>query len=204
MPLDFYTLRQANIARLPEFKNKHGEPAHSKADGSDWSPAQWLEAVVGELGEYANKHKKFVRGDFTKGEFDKEAADELADVLIYLDLLAFQLGIDLGKATIKKWNEVSARVGTNLRIAQSGASFYRERISRVGNKDTDCRDCKYCGMDMDMDPFCVHPSVLKTNQYGSNVSVVRGAQLGDERVKLPHYGLCGLNAVLFEKRDRPR
>lgn len=30
----------------------------------------------------------------------------------------------------------------------------------------DCRDCDYSGMDMDMDPFCVHPNVLKEHPYG--------------------------------------
>ena len=65
IPLTFDTLRKANIARLPEFKNSKGEPAHSKSDGSDWSPAQWLQAVIGELGEYANVMKKVERGDLT-------------------------------------------------------------------------------------------------------------------------------------------
>jgi NTP pyrophosphatase (non-canonical NTP hydrolase) len=116
--LTFAALRDANRARLPQFKNRHGEPAHSKADGSDWTPAQWLQAVVGELGEYANLRKKFERGDISLNEFVREAADELADVQTYLDLLALQLGIDLGAATINKFNRVSERVGSDVRIAQ--------------------------------------------------------------------------------------
>jgi hypothetical protein len=36
--LTFNALRGANAARLPQFKNKHGELAHSKPDGSDWTP----------------------------------------------------------------------------------------------------------------------------------------------------------------------
>ncbi len=115
--LTFNTLRSANVARLPEFKNKHGGLAHSKPDGSDWSPAQWLQAVVGELGEYANLRKKFERGDIDAQEFLREAADELADVTIYLDLLSMQLGIDLGAAVIDKFNRVSARVGSTVRLA---------------------------------------------------------------------------------------
>lgn len=114
--LTFNTLRAANIKRLPLFKNKHGELAHSKPDGSDWSPAQWLQAVVGELGEYANVRKKFDRGDLSMVEFKKMAAEELADVQTYLDILAFQLGIDLGKATMEKWNAVSDRVGVPIHI----------------------------------------------------------------------------------------
>lgn len=116
--LSFDTLREANVARLPLFKNKHGAAAHSAPDGSDWSAAQWLQALVGELGEYANVRKKFERGDLTETEFLAQAKAELADVQAYLDLLAFRLGIDLGEATRDKWNAVSYRVGCGLRITQ--------------------------------------------------------------------------------------
>ena len=43
-------------------------------------------------------------------------ADELADVVIYLDILAAQLGIDLGDAVMKKWNKTSEKVGAPLYI----------------------------------------------------------------------------------------
>ena len=112
--LTFAQLRDANIRRLPQFKNKHGQIAHSKPDGSDWTPAQWLQAVIGELGEYANIRKKYERGDLGNSEFSNEAADELADVLIYLDILAFQLNIDLGAAVIDKFNRVSKRVDSDV------------------------------------------------------------------------------------------
>lgn len=114
--LTFNQLRKANELRLPQFKNKHGEPAHSKPDGSDWSPAQWLQAMVGEVGEYANLRKKYERGDINLEEFRFEGGKELADIQIYLDLLAYQLGIDLGKATTDKFNEVSVRVGSTIRL----------------------------------------------------------------------------------------
>lgn len=124
--LSFDTLRTANKLRLPLFKNKHGNPAHAKTDGSDWSPAQWLQAVVGELGEYANIRKKFERGDLSFEEYSQAASKELADVQCYLDILAMRAldvgsyphphGIDLGQATADKWNEVSNRVNCGLRI----------------------------------------------------------------------------------------
>jgi NTP pyrophosphatase (non-canonical NTP hydrolase) len=105
--LTFNALRGANTARLPQFRNKHGQLAHSRTDGSDWSPAQWLQAVIGELGEYANLRKKFERGDVNAQEFMQQAADELADVVTYLDILAMQLGID----------RVSQCVGSTIRLA---------------------------------------------------------------------------------------
>lgn len=58
-PLAFDQLRAANRARIPLFRNSKGELAHADSEGRDWSPAEWLEAIVGELGEYANKRKKY-------------------------------------------------------------------------------------------------------------------------------------------------
>ena len=114
--LSFNTLREANKARLPTFKNAKGELAHSEQDGSDWNLSQWSNAVLGELGEAANLIKKIERGDFTLEETREELAKEFADVMTYLDLLAMRAGVDLGRATIDKFNEVSDRVGSPVKI----------------------------------------------------------------------------------------
>ena len=114
--LTFRTLRAANLQRLPLFKDAKGRTCHGEKDGPDWSPAQWLQAVVGELGEYANLRKKCERGDLTPEEAKPMLADELADVVIYLDILAAQLGIDLGEAVMHKWNKTSEKVGAPIRI----------------------------------------------------------------------------------------
>lgn len=114
--LTFRTLRGGNMKRLPLFKNAKGGLAHNKSDGSDWSPSQWLQAVVGELGEYANLRKKVERGDMTMDDARPMLADELADVVIYLDILAAQLGVDLGEAVMSKWNRTSEKVGAPIRI----------------------------------------------------------------------------------------
>lgn len=66
--LTFDALRGSNVRRLPEFKDRHGRVAHFRPDGSDWSDAEWLQAIVGELGEYANLRKKVTRGDLTMAE----------------------------------------------------------------------------------------------------------------------------------------
>ncbi len=42
MSLTFDNLRNASIARLPQFKNYKGELVHTKPNASDWSPAVWL------------------------------------------------------------------------------------------------------------------------------------------------------------------
>lgn len=86
--LTFGTLRGANAARLPQFKNNKGGLAHSRQDGSDWSPAQWLQAVVGELGEWAEARIAWESGEITAAEYEQRSAKELADVATYLDILA--------------------------------------------------------------------------------------------------------------------
>ncbi len=124
--LSFNDLRMANVIRLPQFKNAKGEPAHSKADGSDWTPADWITAITGELGEAANIVKKLKRGDFSAEGSDEykvaiiKLAKEIADVQIYLDLLAYQYRLDLGKCVKIKFNEVSIRVGADVFLTDSG------------------------------------------------------------------------------------
>lgn len=86
--LTFANLRAANLARLPLFKNSKGGAAHSTKDGSDWSPAQWLQAALGELGEYATEREMFEQGFSTFGAYANAARKELADVATYLDILA--------------------------------------------------------------------------------------------------------------------
>lgn len=120
MSLTFDALRGANLARLPQFKNGRGEPAHSKADGSDWTLAQWSNAVLGELGEAANIIKKVERGDLTLEEARPALAREFADVQTYLDILAYRAGVNLGDATLDKWNEVSVRVQSTIRLDNRG------------------------------------------------------------------------------------
>lgn len=114
--LTFNTLRGANIARLPEFRNSKGELTHPNGV-NDWTIPEWSNAVFGEGGEAANIIKKIHRGDLSLDEARASLADELADIITYIDLLALRAGIDLGSATMKKFNEVSERVGSSVRIA---------------------------------------------------------------------------------------
>ena len=86
--LTFDTLRQANLARIPTFKNKHGELVHNHPEGNDWTPSQWLQAMVGELGEFSNELENFTVRETQM--FVNAMAKELADVQIYFDLLTLQ------------------------------------------------------------------------------------------------------------------
>lgn len=116
MPISFKTLRLANIYRLPLFKNGKGEPAHFEPDGSDWSLGEWICAVTGELGELANVIKKVRRGDLSMAEARPAISKEIADVQIYLDILAMRCGVQLDEAVPAKFNEVSRRVGAPVFI----------------------------------------------------------------------------------------
>ncbi len=110
--LTFNTLREANLVRQKEVKIY--QPSKK------WIPAQYMNALIGEIGEAANLIKKFDRGDFTMEEGRQRIADELADAQCYLDMVAHRCGIHLGEATMHKWNEVSRRVEANLYINAEG------------------------------------------------------------------------------------
>ena len=105
-PLTFRRLRKVNAKRcrkaFPEcFPN--------------WSLAEWSNALCGE-GEAANITKKILRGDKPYKHFKKDLAKELADVVIYADLLATAGNINLEKAVIDKFNEVSERKKCKIRL----------------------------------------------------------------------------------------
>ncbi len=116
--LTFNTLRGANVQRQLEVQ---------KFSGKGWKLSAWSNACLGELGEAANIIKKIERGDLSLEEARLALGKELADVQAYLDILAQKAGIDLGQATMDKWNEVSERVGCNIRIAADDWHFLKEK-----------------------------------------------------------------------------
>jgi len=79
----------------------------------EWSETDWATAVAGEVGEACNLIKKRRRGQEVE---ISEVGKELADAVTYIDLLATRLGLDLGTIVAEKFNEVSDRVGSRLKI----------------------------------------------------------------------------------------
>lgn len=113
--LTFDDLRQANLSRC---KKWHGEKGVD-----DWSLSDWGVAMGGEAGEALNVVKKMNRSrdgltgnTETVPELEQALANELADTLIYLDLLAAKAGINLAQAVIDKFNFVSEREGFPERL----------------------------------------------------------------------------------------
>jgi NTP pyrophosphatase (non-canonical NTP hydrolase) len=106
---DLDTLRAANLLRQ-----------------SSWDPENRITpsylgmALAGELGEALNIVKKLEREALglpgSRGNVE-DLALELADVIIYLDLLAARYGIDLGPAVIAKFNATSEKLGFPERLS---------------------------------------------------------------------------------------
>lgn len=76
-------------------------------DKKEWDLPRWGNAAAGEMGELCNVIKKIDRGDFTLSEANEKEliANEAADVVIYLDRLCKQAGINLQNAIVNKFNE---------------------------------------------------------------------------------------------------
>lgn len=114
--LTFNELSKKNIKRC----NSAFHPLDS------WTPTDWATALAGETGEACNFIKKLRR--FEDGEdkpynkglkrevLIKSAGKELADVVFYADLLAQRLGLNLGDLVVDKFNEVSDRVGSKIKL----------------------------------------------------------------------------------------
>lgn len=102
--LNLALLRAVNVQRSKRW-HEGGEP---------WGVADWSNAMAGEAGEACNAVKKLRRietgllkrgkGSLTREEAISMIAEELADVVLYADLLADHLGIDLSRAITEKFN----------------------------------------------------------------------------------------------------
>ena len=109
--LTFQGIRDANLSRLDYFG--HG----SLQDG--WNVAEWGCALGGECGELLNVLKKMNRAaafDPSQESLLLEASHEIADVYLYLDLLAQKLGINIERAVMRKFNLTSEAKGFPQRL----------------------------------------------------------------------------------------
>jgi NTP pyrophosphatase (non-canonical NTP hydrolase) len=104
--MDLQILSKANAERL------RITPSYEKCR-TEWTLADWSNALAGETGELCNLIKKIRRGDNIDS---KEVGKELADIVIYADLLASQLGLDMSECLREKFNEVSDRVHCPIKI----------------------------------------------------------------------------------------
>ena len=107
--LTFKRLSEANAVRALE-RNRDGVMV--------WTPTQWALGMFGECGEACNIVKKLNRiecGDPGTREHEgtelfEHLVNELADIVIYADLLAQRLNLDLATAVRLKFNDTSAKL----------------------------------------------------------------------------------------------
>lgn len=120
--LEFGELQECNQKRVTDFGHTLEE----------WSLTDWATALSGESGEVCGVIKKLRRGDYDKlpvdqfgensvemGKQMQDLSDELADVVIYADLLAQRAGIDLAQAVSAKFNRKSKEIGSKVFIRET-------------------------------------------------------------------------------------
>jgi NTP pyrophosphatase (non-canonical NTP hydrolase) len=109
----FDQLRQANADRQQEWDKAGGISLSYRGN-----------ELAGEVGEACNVLKKIERerlGIRGSRATVAQLAEELADVLICVDLIALHEGIDLWHAVAAKFNQTSEKYGLSTRICEGGA-----------------------------------------------------------------------------------
>lgn len=108
--ISWHELRQANIERDADVFHEI----------ESWTPSQWAVAMAGEVGEALNWLKKLNRkrkiSEEEAASYVKEIGYELADTIVYMDLFARSLGIDIPTAVREKFNIISDRTGSSVRL----------------------------------------------------------------------------------------
>ena len=101
-------LRDKNIQRQNEW------PGHDRADLSFRTIE--LAGETGELCEAIKKHIRSKRGIAGTTASIEDIVDEVGDVLISLDLLCLELGINLELAVKRKFNKTSEKYGLRTKF----------------------------------------------------------------------------------------
>ncbi len=108
--LTFEQLRKANRARSA----KHFHPLE------EWSETDWAICLAGEVGElcnYIKKRKRKINGKpMPKDAYLLDCKKEIGDVLAYTDLIAQRFGFRLEDCIRDKFNEVSDRIGSKIKL----------------------------------------------------------------------------------------
>lgn len=95
--ISFDELRRKNIERCPHY----GYPVEER------TPIEWLDRLYDEVLELSHAVESHNKQDIGK---------EIADVVTFCDLLATRYGFNLGDLVLDKFNEISQRVGSDVRM----------------------------------------------------------------------------------------
>lgn len=137
MTMDMAYLSQVNKKRCESSTEGFNHPMN------EWSEAEWTNAISGEVGEAMDAFLELVAASGKAGNIAKkmirfrasvfgnnpgksiedyrvEIGKELADIILYADLTATALGIDLwgyANGTVRaKFNEVSDKLGSSIKL----------------------------------------------------------------------------------------
>lgn len=107
--MDFKTLSDIHRKRQEEYH-----------DINLWSTLEWAGSMCGEAGEAANIAKKIKRIDCgskkkskkSREELVRHLGEELADTVLYADLIAISLGLELEDLIKDKFNKDSLKDGS--------------------------------------------------------------------------------------------
>lgn len=103
-----------------------------------WSPAEWTNAIAGELGEAANLTKKLLRhrdgvaGNYKPEDQDvfalhRRAARELADAIIYAGLAIQRLGFDTSDVLKSVFNAKSDQLKCSIFYEGGGIRVRKDK-----------------------------------------------------------------------------
>ena len=106
--ITFQQLREANAKRQDEWEA-----------GTEFSLVYLGNAMAGECGEACNVIKKLERerlGARGSKASAQDLGEELADIIIYADLIARKMNIDLGEAVRDKFNKTSEKYELGVKL----------------------------------------------------------------------------------------
>ncbi len=92
-----------------------------------WDPWDWTNAMAGECGEACNLAKKLHRIEIkdsilgqwnkqNKGELVEKLLCEVADTVVYADLLCSRMGVNLEDYIKKVFNRKSVKIGSHVSL----------------------------------------------------------------------------------------
>jgi hypothetical protein len=117
-----------------------------------------------------NRERDGIAGNTASiSELKQQLADEIADVAIYLDIMAASEGIDLGAAIASKFNQTSEKVGFPERLAVG------MRCEHCGRLDTDNANSTHCAP-----PFTAQPHRFSGNHPADKLQTARAEGYTEE------------------------
>lgn len=108
------TFREFSAANRLRCARDFGEPLD---ETSAYGPVEWALMIAEEAGEVAGAVIGAVGLKVRKSHLTaKDVGDEIADVIAYCDLLAGRMGLDLETIVRNKFNRVSERIGSAVKL----------------------------------------------------------------------------------------